>query len=192
VSADLDGDSTSEAYNLYEIFSGTDDENSGTWYSPTGDLNWSWQNPPEFWGFYMKAKDGTYFYSRYGMNAAYGTGEEANGAHQFQAFNDPAGGTSDSTLESNEEGKQFVLAWEDQGPDTWGGNDHTTFDYGGNPGTNHIGDQAHPTEPDYQDMVLTFKRIHYLEDPNMTPEPATWVLLACTGIVGVLRRRRKD
>ena len=191
---DLDGDSTSETYGLYEIFSGSDDETTGAWYSPTGDLDWDWKNPPDFWGFYLDANESTYFYSRYALNAAYASKpNEANGAHQLQVFDDPAGGTSNSTLETSEDGFQWVLCWEDLGPGSWGGGDHTTFDYGGSPGSNHIGDQAAPTEPDYQDMILTFKRIGPWDDPNFTPEPGTWLLLLASGAIGGwIRRRRND
>ncbi len=183
---DLDGDNSSDGtYGLYEIFSGTE---SGEWYSPTGDLDWDWTNPPDYWGFYLWANESTYFYSRNTLNQA-GSGNEATGRHQLQVFDDPAGGTSDSALEEQEEGRQWVLCWEDL-PAT----DHTVFDYGGSPGTNHIGDKAHPTEPDYQDMIVTFKRIHAYEDPNLNvPEPGTWVLLLASGAIGGwIRRRRKD
>jgi len=189
---------TGEGIGLYEIFGGT---SPITWssYPPTT----TWHNQmPAAWGFYMHSGDGNWYFSAPGsvssLLGASGTYVYEN--YRMQVFDDPAGANSDSSLESDEVGRQWVLCWEDQYGTL---NDHTDFDHdfsgirpadGWGDGTPIIESNNNSNEPDYNDMVITFGRYSSDAEPgDPTPEPATWALLLATcAFGGLIRRRRRE
>jgi len=152
------------------IFSG-DDGPGDSWRS-IDDTSFP---PSGNWGFYYTTSAGTFY---------------SDNAWDAQVFEHPRWNT----------GYGWVVGWEDQT-----GRDHTRFeDPNSDDDWSDMGTFAyHNTgyafeEPDYQDLVITFRRATYGSDGPYTPgdnspEPGTWILLLATGAVGgLLRRRRKD
>jgi len=192
LSLDIDGDGTSETdtFGLYQVFSGSDGMGT-TWQSPTNSFG---ALLPDYWGFWYKNTTKDYdpgtsgsqrtVYSRWQLNPDNTSWNFHD--HRAEVFEHPRWNT----------GYGWVICWE--GGTDWakGNHDHTYFDQ-----HDPLGDVAgsYPTyEPDYNDMVITFRRATYGSDGPYTPgdnspEPGTWILLLATGAVGgLLRRRRKD
>ncbi len=197
--------SASDSIGLYEIFGGT---TPTTWASLPG-TTWNSQAPAT-WGFYLKSAENKWYFSApSSVNSLLGTAPSGTSwafeNYRMQVFDDPAGGNDDAELESAENGLQWVLCWEDR--DSTASN-HTAFDMGyDNTGTydaptpsmrwsglGTIGNIAAPTEPDYNDMVITFQRYSAEAPPgDDSPEAATWALLLATcAFGGLIRRRRRE
>lgn len=126
-------------------------------------------------GFYFQGANGT-FYSNHLLNDVNGSAD----VKQVRIFTDPRGATSSLYAHA------WVLCWEDLYANTTNYNAAwTNSDYL---------DYASPTEPDYQDMILTFQ-LQYVEGatPPSTPELSTFLLAAfALAAVPVLRRRRRS
>lgn len=189
-----------DSIGLYQIFGGTAPT---TWASLPGT---TWEDEtPGAWGFYLKSGEGKWYFSAPGNVSSLLSGTSYDfEKYRMQVFDDPAGGDDDAELESAENGLQWVLCWEDR--DSTASN-HTAFDMGyaasssSNPeasrpwtGSGTIGNISAPTEPDYNDMVITFQRYNAEAPPgDDSPEPATWALLLATcAFGGLIRRRRRE
>jgi len=163
---------------LQQLWSGSATPGSSVIFTPT----------THYWGFYYSA-GGRTFYSDYNLNTSY------NKSRNVQVFSDP----------SWARGYGWVLGWEDQTSSQWGHQWEWFTDPDGDTDMSDMGTISYKNpyttsdltqyEPDYQDLVVTFRRGElidgYVATPGPVPEPATWVLLIATGAIGVIRRRRR-
>lgn len=168
---DYSGDEGAMARNTTPIFTGIDSD--GTRYpSPSG----SWTVPTGYFGFWMDVTNspflsqyGGMWYTGYAHNDAVdgGTGPDNEGLYQqCRVFQHP----------EYDGGWGWILAWAD-----WDGS--------------QIEAQGQATtEPDFQDLIVSFVALDEYGKEHPVPELGTWTLLLATGAFGgwIKRRRRKD